>query len=155
MCPYQPTASLTLELQPAVPVMSAAAACSLHVLCRDSLRNGVSRAAQTFGVHINTAPGMFHAWIWWLAYRWLCQGWIIVISSSSHWFLSPGISPVSASFTFYLALWHYHCGKCCRGHPNIQSFPFLTTSVFLPASVCSAKIDNSYIYQLLISNWQM
>ena len=37
--------------------MSAAAACSLHVLCRDSLRNGVSRAAQTFGVHINTAQG--------------------------------------------------------------------------------------------------
>ena len=65
-----PTHRQSLQLQTAVPVMSASAACSLHVLCRDCLRNGTSRAAHRRLLCILTQLwGMFPAWIYWLAYR--------------------------------------------------------------------------------------
>lgn len=154
---YQPIASLTLQLQPAVPVMSASAACCLHVLCRDCLRNGTSRAAHRRLVCVLTQlGGMFPAWICWLAYRTTlprlnyCQFLLQSLISLSRYLTCVCFFHLLPS-TVTFPLWQVLSVAILIFSLSL----FLTTPVFLPASVCLAEIDSSYIFQLLISGWQM
>ena len=110
-----PTHRQSFQLQPAVPVMSASAACSLHALCRDCLRNGTSRAAHRCLVCILIQlGGMFPAWICRLAYRTTlprlnyCQFLLQALIS-----LSRCLTCV-CFFHLFLALWHSHCGRYCQ-----------------------------------------